>query len=187
MIRYSYRFVWGRCVRERTHRQIRFSPKLWDKTSAVQFLQSLQSRCVMEMDAMFMSAISYSFFVIYLSKWCTTQLNKTNSLLKPKLDNVYNINNGNYSITLDYIDVRNVRLVQFIIQTDKCTPYILRIHKKIQQDATTYQNFIIPYLYKAQHVSGYTLPIIRSLKLHRQPLVFYTWKVVWRVDCLTCR
>ena len=25
---------------------------------------------------------------------------------------------------------------------------------KIQQDATIYQNFIIPYLYEAQHVSG---------------------------------
>jgi hypothetical protein len=41
-----------------------------------------------------------------------------------------------------------------------------------------YQNFIIPYLYEAQHVSGDTPPIIRSLKLHWQPLVFHTWKVV---------
>ena len=40
------------------------------------------------------------------------------------------------------------------------------IHKKIQQDATVYQTFIIPYLYEAQHVSGDTSPIIRSLKLH---------------------
>jgi hypothetical protein len=39
------------------------------------------------------------------------------------------------------------------------------IHKKIQQDATVYQNFIL-YLYEAQHVSGDTPPIIRSLKLH---------------------
>ena len=44
-----------------------------------------------------------------------------------------------------------------------------------------YQNFIIPYLYEAQHVSGDTPPIIRSLKLHWQPLVFHTWKVVGRV------
>jgi hypothetical protein len=44
-----------------------------------------------------------------------------------------------------------------------------------------YQNFIIPYLYEAQHVSGETLSIIRSLKLHWQPLVFYTWNVVRRV------
>jgi len=40
-----------------------------------------------------------------------------------------------------------------------------------------YQNFIIPYLYEAQHVSGDTPPIITSLKLHWQPLVFHTWKV----------
>jgi hypothetical protein len=41
--------------------------------------------------------------------------------------------------------------------------------------------FIIPYLYEAQYVSGDTPPIIRSLKLHWQPLVFHTWKVVGRV------
>ena len=50
--------------------------------------------------------------------------------------------------------------------------------KKIQQDATMYQHFIIPYLYEAQHVLGDTPPIIRSLKLHWQPLVFHTWKAV---------
>jgi len=44
-----------------------------------------------------------------------------------------------------------------------------------------YQNFIVPYLYEAQHVSDDTLPIIRSLKLHWQPLVFHTWKAVGRV------
>ena len=36
-------------------------------------------------------------------------------------------------------------------------------------------------LNEAQHVSGDTPPIIRSLKLHWQPLVFHTWKVVGRV------
>ena len=45
-----------------------------------------------------------------------------------------------------------------------------------------YQNFIILYLYKAQRVLGNTLPIIRSLKRHWQPLVFQTWEVVGRVD-----
>jgi hypothetical protein len=40
---------------------------------------------------------------------------------------------------------------------------------------------IIPYLYEAQNVSGDTPPIIGSLKLHWQPLVFDTWKVVERV------
>ena len=53
--------------------------------------------------------------------------------------------------------------------------------KKIQQYATVYQNFIIPYLYEAQHVLGDTPPIIRNLKLHWQPLVFHAWKVVGRV------
>jgi hypothetical protein len=44
-----------------------------------------------------------------------------------------------------------------------------------------YQNLIIPYSYEAQHVSGDTPPIIRSLKLHWQPLAFHKWKVVGRV------
>jgi hypothetical protein len=50
--------------------------------------------------------------------------------------------------------------------------------KKFQQDATMYQNFIIPYFYEGQHVSGDTPPIIRTLKLHWHPLVFHTWKVL---------
>jgi hypothetical protein len=44
-----------------------------------------------------------------------------------------------------------------------------------------YQCFIIPYLYEAQHVSGDIPSIIRSLKLHWQPLVFNMWKAVGRV------
>jgi len=44
-----------------------------------------------------------------------------------------------------------------------------------------YQNFIILYLYEAQHVSGDTPLIIMSLKLHWQPLLFHTWEVVGRV------
>jgi len=50
-----------------------------------------------------------------------------------------------------------------------------------------YQSFIIPYLYEAQHVSGDTPPIIRSLKLHWQPLVLHTWKVVGRVVGARCQ
>jgi hypothetical protein len=47
-----------------------------------------------------------------------------------------------------------------------------------------YQTFIIPYLYEAQHVSGDTPPIIRSLKLHWKPLVFHNavegcWTCSW--------
>jgi len=42
------------------------------------------------------------------------------------------------------------------------------------------KNVLIPYLNVAQHVSGDTPPIIRSLKLHKQPLVLHMWKVVGR-------
>jgi hypothetical protein len=49
-----------------------------------------------------------------------------------------------------------------------------------------YKNFIIPYLYEAQHVSGDTPPIIMSLKLHWQPLVFHMWKAVGRVVVGRC-
>jgi hypothetical protein len=67
----------------------------------------------------------------------------------------------------------------FKLYVCKSVPYS-SIHKeKIQQDGTMYRNFIIPHFYEAQHVSGDTPPIIRSLKLHRQPLVFHTWKDVW--------
>jgi len=41
-----------------------------------------------------------------------------------------------------------------------------------------YQNFIIPYLYEAQHALGDTPPVIRSLKLHWQHVVLHMWKVV---------
>jgi len=58
--------------------------------------------------------------------------------------------------------------------------YFIDSLKKIQQDGTIYQNFIIPYLSDAQHVSGDTSPIIRSLKLHWQPVVFHTRKVAGR-------
>jgi hypothetical protein len=50
-----------------------------------------------------------------------------------------------------------------------------------------YENIIYPYLYGAQNVSGDTSPIIKNLKLHWQPLVFYTWEVVGRVDGGRCQ
>jgi len=65
-----------------------------------------------------------------------------------------------------------------MIFVDPCI--IVFFIKETQQDATLYHKFIIPYLYEAQHVSGDTPPIVRSLKLHWQPLVFYTWKVAGR-------
>jgi hypothetical protein len=51
----------------------------------------------------------------------------------------------------------------FALYTLKC---ISNSCRKIQQNATVYQKFIIPYLHEAQHVWGVTPPIIRSLKLH---------------------
>jgi hypothetical protein len=61
-------------------------------------------------------------------------------------------------------------------------------HSKIHKEKSNKMQqcikiFIIPYLqvYEAQHVSGDTPPIIRNLKLHWQPLVSYTWKIVGRV------
>ena len=42
-------------------------------------------------------------------------------------------------------------------------------------------------LNEAQHVSGDTLPIIRSLKLHKQLLVLHTWKVVGRTVVGRCQ
>jgi len=41
-------------------------------------------------------------------------------------------------------------------------------------------------LNKAQHVPGDTPPIIKSLKLHKQPLVLHTWKVVGRAVVGSC-
>jgi hypothetical protein len=58
---------------------------------------------------------------------------------------------------------------------------------KIQQDATVYQTFIIPYFKWSQHVSGDTPPIIRSLKLQKQPLVLRKWEVVGRAVVGRCQ
>jgi len=56
------------------------------------------------------------------------------------------------------------------------------IHKKNSTRRNNVSSiFIILQLYEAQHVSGDTPPIIRSLKVHWQPLIFHTWKVVGRV------
>ena len=55
------------------------------------------------------------------------------------------------------------------------------LHKEIPTGCNNVSKLVIPYFYEAQHVSGKTPPIIRSLKLHWQPLVFHTWKVGGRV------
>jgi hypothetical protein len=59
-------------------------------------------------------------------------------------------------------------------------------HKVIRKEKSSKMQqsnkiFIIPHLYEAQNVSGDTPPIIRSLKLYWQPLVFHMLKVVRRV------
>jgi hypothetical protein len=40
------------------------------------------------------------------------------------------------------------------------------VHKEIPTRCNNVSTFFISYLYEAQHVSGDTPPIIRSLKLH---------------------
>jgi len=61
------------------------------------------------------------------------------------------------------------------------------LHKEIPTRRNNVSKLVIPYFYEAQHVSGETPPIIRSLKLHWQPLVFHTWKVVGRVAGGRCQ
>ena len=58
---------------------------------------------------------------------------------------------------------------------------IVQFIKKNPTRCTSVATFYHSYFYESQHVSGDTPPIIRGLKLHWQPLVFYTWKVVGRV------
>jgi len=70
-------------------------------------------------------------------------------------------------------------LPQWLKFVDPCI--IVKFIKKNPTICNNVSNFIIPYLYETQHVSGDTPSIIRSLKLHWQPLVSHTWKVVWRV------
>jgi len=50
-----------------------------------------------------------------------------------------------------------------------------------------YEILLFLILHEAQHVSRDTPPIIRNLKLHKQPLVFHTWKVVGRVVVGRCQ
>jgi hypothetical protein len=58
---------------------------------------------------------------------------------------------------------------------------IVKFIKENPTRCNNVSNVIIPYLYEAQHVSGDTPPIIRSLKLHWQPLVLHMWWVVGHV------
>ena len=53
------------------------------------------------------------------------------------------------------------------------------IHKEKSNKMQQCIKILLFHIYmKLKHVSGDTPPIIRSLKLHWQPLVFHMWKVV---------
>jgi hypothetical protein len=53
--------------------------------------------------------------------------------------------------------------LDFSIMINGMVEFIKKKSNKMQQCIKSY---IIPYVYEAQHVSGDTPPIIRSLKLH---------------------
>jgi len=63
--------------------------------------------------------------------------------------------------------------------------------KSYSENPNKMQQFIKMLLFlilnEAQHVSGDTPPIIGSLKLHKQPLVLHTWKVVGRAVVGRCQ
>jgi hypothetical protein len=61
-----------------------------------------------------------------------------------------------------------------------------KIHEENPTICNNVSKFYYSNLHKTQHVSGDTPPIIRSLKLHWQPLVFHTWKAVGRVVSGRC-
>jgi len=64
---------------------------------------------------------------------------------------------------------------------------IVQFIQKNPTRCNSVSKFIITYLYEAQHVSGDTPPIIRSLKLHYQPLVCIRGRFldVWLLDAVS--
>jgi hypothetical protein len=77
--------------------------------------------------------------------------------------------------------------VEYTILTfgDPCI--IVKFIKKNPTRCNSVSNFIIPYLYEVQHVSGDTPPIIRSLKLHWRPLFFIRGRLFVHVVGGRCR
>jgi hypothetical protein len=79
-------------------------------------------------------------------------------------------------------------LVQTNTSLDVCgSVHHSKIHTEKSNKMQQCIKFTIPYLHEAQHVSGDTPPIISTLKLHRQPLVLHTWKVVGCVVAGCCQ
>jgi hypothetical protein len=52
-------------------------------------------------------------------------------------------------------------------------------HKEKSNKMQQCINIVLFYIYMKPNMFRWTPPIIRRLKLHWQPLVFHTWKVVW--------
>jgi hypothetical protein len=72
-----------------------------------------------------------------------------------------------------YICIIMLILTVFLMLVDPCITV-----QFIQNNPTRcnrVSKFIIPYLYEAQHVSGDTPPIIRSLKLHIRERLLDVW------------
>jgi len=94
-----------------------------------------------------------------------------------------NISRAFYDRKCRIILLVNNRLIKLtnLMFVDPCI-IVQFLQRKTQQDATVYQNFIILILKEAQRVSGDTTPIIRSPKLHKQPLVLHNTEEV----CRTC-
>jgi hypothetical protein len=71
---------------------------------------------------------------------------------------------------------------------DSCCPKLsVLLTEKSNKMQQCIKILLFLILNEVQHVSGDTLPIIRSLKLHKQPLVLHTWKVVGRAVVGRCQ
>ena len=82
----------------------------------------------------------------------------------------YSFSMDKYNCMVEIFGVVNLTFV------DPCI--VVQFIQKNPTKCNSVSKFIIPYLYEAQHVLGDTPPVIRSLKLHQQPLVLHMWKVV---------
>ena len=111
----------------------------------------------------------------------STLFPKTTLKLKDK--NTLNCNFASCFLKLVF-HTEVTKYIKNLMFVDPCI--IVQFTKKIQQHATVYRNFI-SYLYEAQHVWGDIPPIIRSLKLHQQPLVLHTCKVAGCVAAGRCQ
>jgi hypothetical protein len=73
--------------------------------------------------------------------------------------------------------VHKVRSLALILNQMNIVQFLQRKPNKMRRYI---KMLLFLILNEAQHVSGDTPSIIRSLKLHKQPLDLHTWKVVGR-------